>query len=189
MKKFAAVISTIVLFFFSCVEVVIAKEMTWNLSGNTMRISEPFSSNTAWNFVGDSTISGQPRISSLAWSRDENGWRRTEAYYCSAQGEQGFEWINSSQRGRLIWEFSDGSTLLLKLNHEISCTVEIPDGRPLNSENNFGSWKLSWDITGGAGKFAGASGRVEGTGDWIRNWKDSHSRSVAYEGKNTAYID
>ena len=108
---------------------------------------------------------------------------------CFAQGAQGKEWKNSDQNGRLIWEFSDGSKLFLKLKYEISCTVEIDDGKVLNSENNFGSWKIFWDITGGSGKFAGASGRVEGTGDWIRDWQDLHSRSVSYEGEYTAYLD
>jgi len=190
MTKFAAVMSTIVLLFCLSIEVVNAKEMTWRLSGDSLRISEPFSNNTVWNFRGDSTIDGRPRIASLAWSRNENSWMKTDSHYnCFAQGQSGREWINSDQRGRLIWEFSDGSKLYLKLKYEISCTVEIPDGKPLNSENNFGSWKVFWDITGGSGKFAGASGSVEGTGDWIRNWTDSHSRSVSYEGKYTAYLD
>ena len=193
MNKFAAVMLTIVLLFCLGVEVVNAKEMTWNLSGNAVRVYETYGgSTTVWNSKGDSSINGRPRISSLAWSRNESAWLSNTGNnenYCFAQGAQGKEWKNSDQNGRLIWEFSDGSKLFLKLKYEISCTVDTSDGKVLNSENNFGSWKIFWDITGGSGKFAGASGRVEGTGDWIRDWQDLHSRSVSYEGEYTAYLD
>ena len=190
MRKPGVIKSIIILLFCLGIEVAIAKEITWKLAGDTLRISETYgSSTTVWRFQGDSAINGGPKISSLAWSRNENSWRITNDYHCMAQGEQGIEYTNDDQFARLIWEFADGSTLLLKFRNEISCSVVIPDGMPANSQNNFGSWKLYWDITGGSGKYAGATGRVEGTGDWTRNWRDLHSRSVSYEGQYTLYLD
>jgi len=190
MSRYAAVISTIILSYCLGIEVVNAKEMTWNVSGNAVRYNETYGSNwTVWATKHESYNSGGPRIASMVWSRDESGWKPTNKDYCFAQGEEGKEYKNTEQRGRLIWDFADGSKLFLKLEYEISCEVFIPDGKPQNSENNFGSYKSLWDITGGAGRFAGATGKVEGSGDWVFDWRDLHSRSTSFEGKNTVYLD
>jgi len=155
--------------------------LSWKVEG--VRLDAKRGTEMTWTInIQDVENRGRPKTTGF-WFR-VNRWISLGECYVDKEMFFGTRWKPIEDRANIVLRFSDGSTLQAELIEETVCVVKRPA-----TGLDFGTWSTQWKVTGGTGRYAGATGIAEGSGAFDELWSDRYSDSASYDGSYRIYFD
>jgi hypothetical protein len=150
--------------------------ISWSVEGETLWVKEqPFGINYSWRPTNIDARGSGVRYGAGGWNRNLYKWIPMGT--CQVGEETGWRYVNSDSLGNLVFNFDDGSWLLLRVGDEESCEV-----RPQLPRLKYGTYSHDWEVVDGGGRFEGARGAATSAGDWQLLWDSPIDKSEKFTG-------